>query len=311
MIITVTMNPAIDKTIDIEQFEVGTLNRIQSSVLDVGGKGINVSKTINAIDGESIATGFVGGSTGDIIEKTLNSLGIKTDFVRVDGETRTNTKVFSKNYPVTELNEQGSSISEEQLSSLVEKLENYANKDVLFVLAGSIPKGVPKDIYKTITLKVKAKGSRVVLDADGDLFKASLCAIPNIIKPNREELAEYAGIKGKPSLEQIVKIAKEFIEMGIETVAVSMGKDGSVFINKEKTLQCKEVPVKVHSTVGAGDAMVAGIAYSTDKNFSLEEMITLSSATSTGAVTTIGTKPPTLELVNELKTKVEINVIGE
>ncbi len=311
MIITVTMNPAIDKTIDIESFEVGGLNRITSSVFDVGGKGINVSKTIAAIGGESLATGFIGGNTGNTIESVLNSLGIKTDFVRVNGETRTNTKVYSKNYPVTELNEQGETITKEQLDDLTEKIVSYANKDTLFVLAGSIPKGVPKDIYHKITTLVKEKGSKVILDADGELFKNSLSAIPNIIKPNREELAQYAGLDSKPNLEQIVAIAKEFLEMGIETVAVSMGKDGSVFINKEKTIVCPEVPVKVLSTVGAGDAMVAGITYSTHKGLSFEEMIKLSSATSTGAVTTVGTKPPSYELVQDLIKQVNIKVIGE
>ncbi|MFI3325525.1 MAG: 1-phosphofructokinase [Clostridia bacterium] len=308
MIITVTMNPAIDKTISVENFEVGTLNRISSSVIDVGGKGINVSKTIaNAIHGKTLATGFIGGSTGDMIEKVLNETGIKTDFVRVKGETRTNTKVFSQNYPVTELNEQGEIITCEQLAALTEKILSYANKETLFVLAGSIPKGVPKDIYHTITVLVKEKGSKVVLDADGELFKNSLSALPNIIKPNREELAQYAGLNEKPTLTQIVEIAKEFIQMGIETVAVSMGKDGSVFINKEKALICPEVPVKVLSTVGAGDAMVAGIAYSTHENLSFEEMIKLSASTSTGAVTTVGTKPPSYELVQDLIKQVVIN----
>lgn len=311
MIITVTMNPAIDKTIEIENFQVGTLNRIKNSVVDVGGKGINVSKTINAIKGKTLATGFIGGKTGELIKETLENLGIKTDFVKVEGETRTNTKVFAKNAGITELNEQGTSVSQEKLDELINRLVSYADENTIFVLAGSIPNGVPKDIYKTITLLVKEKGSKVVLDADGDLFKNSLSALPDIIKPNREELAEFAGITGKPSLEQIVEVASEFIKSGIKTVAVSMGKDGSVFINKDKTIICPEVEVEVFSTVGAGDAMVAGIAYATDENISFEDMIKLSAATSTGAVTTKGTKPPSYELVEKLKTLVQIKEIGE
>lgn len=311
MIITVTMNPAIDKTIEIENFEVGTLNRIISSVSDVGGKGINVSKTINAIKGETLATGFVGGKTGELIKETLENLGIRTDFVNVESETRINTKVFAKNTGITELNEQGATVTKEKLDELVKKLVSYADENTIFVLAGSVPNGVPKDIYKTITLLVKEKGSRVVLDADGDLFKNSLTSLPDVIKPNREELAEYAGIKGKPTVKQIVEIAEQLVHMGIKTVAVSMGKDGSVFINQNEKYQCPTIDVEVFSTVGAGDAMVAGIAYAMDKDYTFKNTIRLSAATSTGAVTTKGTRPPSYELVVELKNLAKIIEIGE
>lgn len=308
MIITVTMNPAIDKTIDVDQFEVGGLNRIQRSVLDVGGKGINVSKTINAIGGSSIATGFVGGSTGHMIQTTLQELGIITDFVQVDGETRTNTKVFSNNYPVTELNEQGAEITPNQLDQLLQKLDDYANMDALFVLAGSIPKGVPADIYSTITKRVRQQGARVLLDADGALFKASLGAKPDIIKPNREELAEFAG-KKTLTRDELIDIAKGFLADGISTVVISMGKDGALFVTDERVLQCDGLKVQAHSTVGAGDAMVAGLSYSSDRLFPLDKMVTLSVATSAGAVTTVGTKPPSLELVQTLQKQVVINTL--
>ncbi len=311
MIVTVTMNPAIDKTIEVENLEIGNLNRIKSSVFDVGGKGINVSKTINAIGGQSIATGFIGGSTGNLIQTTLEKLGISTDFVQVNGETRTNTKVFTNNYPVTELNEIGEEITKEQLDTLIEKIVSYAKPDTLFVLAGSIPAGVPNDVYKTITEKVHEKGSKVILDADGELFKVSILAKPDVIKPNRDELARYASIEGKITQRQLVDITSEFFDAGISTVVVSMGKEGASFFDRAHSLKCDPMDVPVLSTVGAGDAMVAGLAYSIDKNLEFEEMIKLSMATSNGAVTTHGTKPPSKELVEQLKPLARISLINK
>ncbi len=311
MIVTVTMNPAIDKTVDVDQFCIGTLNRIQSSVLDAGGKGINVSKTIQAIGGASVATGFVGGNAGKTIESVLQNLGIKTDFVQVDGETRTNTKVFANNAPVTELNEKGAVIQQEQINALLAKIITYATPYTLFVLAGSIPEGVPTTIYHDITKLVKESGSKVLLDADGVLFRESLPACPTIIKPNREELAEYAGVEGEFTKEALLATAQTFLDNGIEMVVVSMGGDGALFLTKEASYQCEGLKVKAHSTVGAGDAMVAGLAHSVGCKFDLTETMKLCVATSAGAVTTVGTKPPSLALVDELKTQVMIHKIGE
>lgn len=310
MIVTVTMNPAIDKTIELGDFEVGNLNRIKTSVLDVGGKGINVSKTINAIGGKSIATGFVGGNAGKIVASTLQELGITTDFVEVDGETRTNTKVYSTNFPVTELNEKGPEITQEQLDQLVEKLKGYAKQSALFVLAGSIPQGVPVDIYKTLIEIVHENGGKVILDADGELFKASLQAKPDVIKPNRDELASYANITTKITNRQLVEIANEFLDFGIDTVVVSMGKEGAAYFNRRNSLKADPIDVEVFSTVGAGDALVAGLAYSIDNEYDFREMIALSMATSAGAVTTLGTRPPSLELVEKLKPQANISFVS-
>ncbi|MFI3251382.1 MAG: 1-phosphofructokinase [Eubacteriales bacterium] len=307
MIITVTLNPAIDKTIDVGHMEVGGLNRIQSGVRDVGGKGINVSKTIKALGGNTIATGFVAGSTGEHISSTLKGLDIQTDFVWVDGETRTNTKVYSENYGITELNEQGAEITTEQLAALLQKLEGYAKPDTIFVLAGSAPAGVPKDIYNTICTMVREKGGRVILDADGELFEKSLPSVPHIMKPNREEVAQYMGISGEMTKEQLMNTT--FLEKGSELVAISMGGDGALFLTSENKYFCKGLKVSVKSTVGAGDAMVAALAYATEQKMDLENTIKLAVATSAGAVTTIGTKPPTLEVVQELQKQVVLEKI--
>ena len=226
------MNPAIDKTMEVDMLKLGGLNQIKKAEADAGGKGINVSKTIRALGGESIATGFLGGNRGKMIQNVLEKYQIRQDFVWVDGETRTNTKVLEISGEVTELNEPGPEITETQVEALLKKLEMYAEEDTLFVLAGSIPGGVSKEIYANIIRMAHAHHAQVLLDADGKLFRNSVKAMPDIMKPNHKELEAYVGIGADLSQEQIKEIAKSLVEKGIPTVAVSMGKEGAIFVNK-------------------------------------------------------------------------------
>ena len=307
MIITVCMNPAIDKTVEIEKLIPGGLNRITKVVYDAGGKGINVSKTIRELGGKSIATGFLGGNAGKTIESVLKEKDIVCDFVYVEGETRTNTKVFEKTGDVTELNEPGAVISEEKLTELLKKLESYAGEDTLFVLSGSIPKGIDQGIYGEITKLVHQKGAKVLLDADGEMFRRALPYRPDMIKPNRVELEEYAGFSSGATKEQLKQIAGNLMNQGIGSMAISMGKNGAIFLWEDYEAECPALSVTAHSTVGAGDAMVAAMAYAWESKLDREETIRLCMAASAGAVTTIGTKPPTRELVDELKKQVVMN----
>lgn len=306
MIVTVTMNPAIDKTVDIGRFERGDLNRIKRVEMDAGGKGINVSKTIRELGGESIATGFVGGTSGTIIKQVLADLGLRTDFVDVKGETRTNLKVVEENGEVTELNEPGPEVSKEQLDDLLNRLEGYANPDTLFVLAGSIPAGIPTDIYRRITERVHQKGAKVLLDADGALFSESLKGKPDMLKPNRSELERYYQMDYRSSEQELVSMGEKLLNNGASMAAISLGQMGAIFLTKEKRYRCPGLRVKAHSTVGAGDALVAAMAYSWDEKLPLETCIRLCMGASAGAVTSIGTKPPHRSLVDELVRQVEL-----
>jgi len=306
MIVTVTMNPAIDKTVDIGKFERGDLNRIKRVEIDAGGKGINVSKTIRELGGESIATGFVGGTSGTIIRQVLTDLGLKTEFVDVKGETRTNLKVVEETGEVTELNEPGPEVSKEQLDDLLSRLDGYANPDTLFVLAGSIPAGIPTDIYRRITEMVHQKGAKVLLDADGALFSESLKGKPDMLKPNRSELERHYQMDYRASEQELVSMGEELLNHGASMAAISLGQMGAIFLTNEKRYRCPGLKVKAHSTVGAGDALVAAMAYSWDKKLPLETCIRLCMGASAGAVTSIGTKPPQRSLVDELVKQVQL-----
>lgn len=306
MIITVTMNPAIDKTADLERMEHGGLNRLKNVIMDAGGKGINVSKAIHALGGETVATGFIGGSGGIQIKKMLQEQNIRADFVEIGNEIRNNLKIVEADGYVTELNEPGPLVTGEEAELLSEKLLGYADRDALFILAGSIPNGISRTIYKDLTLKLREKGAKVFVDAEGELFLHALEACPDIIKPNRHELEQYFNKDYRTDVAELVTMGQQILAKGIGMMAISLGQMGALFLTKDRVLRCPGLKVEAHSTVGAGDAMVAALAYGLSQGLSFEECAKLSLATSAGAVVTKGTKPPERELVDELLKKVEV-----
>ncbi len=306
MIVTVTMNPAIDKMVSLERFQYSGMNRVSNVEKDAGGKGVNVSKAIKELGGKSIATGFIGGNNGNLIEKFLEENGIEIDFVHIDGETRTNTKLAEKNGNVTELNELGPVVGAEKLEELKKKLVAYAKEGVWFVLSGSVPPGVSEDIYREIIEEVHKKGAKVFLDAYGELFVRGLEAKPDIVKPNRDELEQYFDMDYRASESELAELGNRLLNKGVGRVMISMGAMGVIAMTKDDTYRCPGLRVPVNSAVGAGDAMVAAIVYGIDSGLSEEEMIRLSIAVSAGAVSTVGTKPPALALVEELKAKTTI-----
>ena len=185
MIITVTLNPALDKTIEIDEFKIGSVNRIVSTRVDAGGKGINVSKVIKELQQESLALGFLGGSSGNHIKSYLDDLNINNDFILVKGETRTNIKIIDRvNNKHTDINENGPSLVLEDITRIKEKIMKYCKQDSLVVLSGSVPSEVQGDIYSEIIKDIKSKGGKVILDADGELLIAGIKAGPYMVKPN-------------------------------------------------------------------------------------------------------------------------------
>ncbi len=301
MIITVTLNPALDKTIELDSLTKGKLNRVNKVIKDAGGKGINVAKTLKALETDCIATGFLGGNTGELINKELARLNIKRDFVWVDAETRTNTKIIENDNTVTEVNEQGEEIPQSKIHELLVKLDTYANEKAIFVLAGSVPRGMPKDIYANIIQIVHKKNATVILDCDGEALKKALIAKekPDIIKPNHHELAALVN-KPKLNSKEIATAVYEIMENGIKTVAVTMGSKGAMLFEGDNCVVSKAMKVEAKSTVGAGDAFVAGLSFAKEKNMNLEGTMKLCMAVSAGAVTTDGTKPPSRELIEKL-----------
>lgn len=309
MIITLTLNPAIDKTLTLASFDPHKMNRALLSTQDPGGKGINVSKVIHALSGKSTAMGIIGGSAGEFIQSNLSGKGIDTDFLHISDETRINLKIFCKdNQETIEVNESGPVISEETLeqlkANLFEKLEN----GTICVVSGSVPIGVDKGFYKELISQMKAQGAIVILDADGELFKQAIHAKPDYIKPNLKELEAYFD-KTVKSHEDFKACGRYFLELGIPNVIFSLGSEGAFYMNSEAAYLAHPLKIEAHSSVGAGDAFVGALAYSIEKKLTVTDSLQLAIATSAGAVMTMGTNPADLSWIEAHKHQVIVEKI--
>lgn len=313
MIYTVTLNPAIDKTVEIPSFTVDAVNRAVHVRKDPGGKGINVSKVIESLGGDSVAYAVLGGGTGAELEKMLAGSRFRLESIRTGQATRTNTKVVD---PVlhtnTDINEPGAPFGSEAAAELKRRLEAQLEEGDILVLSGSVPVGTDKNIYKDLTLMGKARGAKVFLDADGELFARGIEEAPFLVKPNRVELEQYSGRKLK-TREELCEAGKELLEKGVGAVLISLGSDGALLCRREKNdgsrdsfLWAESLPVSVASTVGAGDSMIAAFAYSMDKGMDYADAFRLAVAAGSAAVTCSGSQAPDAELVWKLYDQTEL-----
>ena len=256
MIYTVTLSPSIDYIVRMSNMRSNTTNRTDSEEFYFGGKGINVSQVLAELDLDSTAFGFIAGFTGEAIEKGLRNNRIRTDFIHLnEGFTRINIKI--KAGGETEINGQGPDIPEAALQQLMQKLDQIRDGDTL-VLAGSIPKTCPDDIYERMLERVKDKKIMIAVDATRKLLVNSLSMRPFLIKPNRLELSEIFH-KEVETEDDVKKYAGKLQEMGARNVIVSLGRKGAFLLDETgATHSCGVLKQPVINTVGAGDSMVAG-----------------------------------------------------
>ncbi|MCB2294046.1 1-phosphofructokinase [Clostridium algoriphilum] len=305
MITTITLNPAVDKTIEINDFNVGSVNRVTSVMLDAGGKGINVSKVIKNLGGESRATGILSGKSGLFIKEYLDDIKIINNFIFTEGETRTNIKVVDPiNHTNTDINEAGPEVSSKTLDELSNNIFNNIKSEDIIILSGSVPSNVDKKIYGNWIAKAKEKGVKTILDADGELLKYGILSGPYLIKPNIDEL-EGMFNKKINGIAETAQVAKGLLDYGISIVAVSLGSEGALFVNKDSSIYAHGLKVDVKSTVGAGDSMVAALAYAITKGLSFEATVKLAVATGAANVMTSGTKASEISTIIELEKQVE------
>lgn len=256
MIYTVTFNPAIDYVVELVSFNIGEINRTTREYMNLGGKGVNVSRVLTNLEVPNVALGFVAGFTGDALRTGLERMDVKTDFISLEeGNTRINVNI--KGVEETDINARGPEIPNSAIDELFKKLDNLQSGDTL-VLAGSIPTSLPNDMYERIMERLYGKGIRFVVDATRDLLVKSLKYEPFLIKPNNHELGEIFGLELTKDNE-IIYYARELKKQGAKNVLISMAGDGAILVDENDVAHKIGTPKgKVKNSVGAGDSMVAG-----------------------------------------------------
>lgn len=254
MIYTVTLNPSIDYVVEVEQLELGGLNRMKHEVKLPGGKGINVSRILKELGAQNLATGFLGGFTGAFIEQSLQELGIERRFVPVSGDTRINVKL--KHGDETEINGPGPDITAEEAERLLTLLSGVGEGD-LVVLSGSAPPSLGGGFYSRLIEVCRRAGAEFVIDTTGEALKAALPQRPLLVKPNHHELAELFGTE-PGSLEDTVRSGRRLLAMGARHVLVSMAGEGALFLTDEGCYRAAAPKGTVINSVGAGDSMIGG-----------------------------------------------------
>lgn len=310
MIYTVTANPAVDKTVTIPSFQIGAVNRVETLRMDAGGKGINVSKWVRVLGGETMAMGLCGGETGRMIEDSLKADGIPVDFVKVPHATRTNLKIIdpiSKTH--TDINEPGEPVQAQTLGTLFERLRARVQPNDIVVLAGKFPPGANAKVLPGWIARLSELGAKVYLDAEGEQLTEGVRARPYFIKPNEFELGGLLGRKAT-ELPDIAAATAQLIRQGLRRVCVSLGSRGALFAFEDVTLYGHGLSITVGSTVGAGDATVAALAFADSRGLSPEDSATLAIAAGAASAMQPGTQTAPRSLVESLQKKVVLEKIA-
>lgn len=257
-IVTITLNPAIDQTVILEHFRPGEVNRAIRNYRQAGGKGVNVSSLLGGYGVSSTATGLLGEANSGLFTNLFKASGVKDEFVRIPGETRTGIKIIDDSCrETTDINFPGLEPSLAELGQLESKLKNMVMPGRWFVVAGSLPPGVSVDFLRSLLSMLKQAGARVAVDTSGDALKAAIAEGVDLIKPNGQELEEYMGERLDGFASQVdaaVKLQRE----KVPHVILSLGHEGALFLTPESALVASAPPVEVVSTVGAGDSLLAG-----------------------------------------------------
>jgi 1-phosphofructokinase len=283
MIVTVTLNPAVDKTLMVRRFTVGKTNRGEIERLDPGGKGINVAKALQQLGSPVTAIGFVAGMNGRFIRRALEALKIPADFVDVEGETRINLKITDpQNATETEINESGFPVGPEDLARLKEKLGACAARAKVVVFSGSLPPGAPPNTYADLLAIARGQGAKTILDTSGAALAKGMEGRPDFVKPNRVE-AEDLLRRSLGTRTELARAVRELLDMGPSMAAISMGAEGLVAGCRDRITLAVPPPVQARSSVGAGDALVAAFAYAMVEDLEFDAAVRL--ATAMGAAT--------------------------
>jgi len=308
VILSVAMNPAVDRTLFVEELKLGVTNRAIDVSKNIGGKGINVAKNARALGSEVTVVGFIGEKSKPVFEDYLLSLRVSHDFVVIPkADVRENIKIIETSTGrLTEINESGPEVSEQLFEVLKQRIFQYSKQADVTVLSGSIPRGLPVSAYKEIITEIR-DNTKVILDASGDVLKQGIEASPFMVKPNLQEFSQLLGQNFEDISEIIAAARKVINEYGINIVCVSMGARGSVTVTPESAYYAEPLPIEDAKTpVGAGDALVAGFAHGFEKGLDIVDTIKIAVATASASLILEDTGPIDLEVFRALLPKVKI-----
>lgn len=288
MILTITLNPALDKLVSADELIIGEANRVEILSALPAGKGIDVAKVLRDLACEVCVTGFLGGSVAPVFTDCFDKEGIRNAFVPIAGATRTNMQIFGRGGQRTELLEKGPTINGEEWAALLDRVDALLPACEACAICGSAPGGVSPLMVRDLIRRVKAAGKITVVDVSGALLHAAVGEAPHLIKPNRREMAELMG-RESPTPEEVRAYAHALVEQGIAYVLVSLGRDGAMLVCREGVWRASAPDVPVKSTLGCGDTMVASLLLSLCERQTPAEMLRRATALSSANAMTFET----------------------
>lgn len=288
-IVSLSLNPAIDLTYEINDLEHDKKTRATSSHYDPGGTGINVGRALEKLKANSFTCCITAGKMGEFLHSMLNQELNNVTTLQIEGETRINTTLIQQKPQYQyEINAVGPSINSEQLDKIISQFLSLCQQGI-GVLTGSLPPGIPDKTYQEINLALQKQGGRCIIDAPVNVLTKALLSKPFLIKPNQHEL-ELLTDKKLNSIEQVANEARTLVEQGTQYVCVSLAEKGALLTGADNSYYCNSPKIKVHSTVGAGDSIVAGLAYAFTQNYSPEQALKFAVACGAGTAMQAGTQ---------------------
>jgi 1-phosphofructokinase family hexose kinase len=305
MIYTVTLNPALDRELVVPNIEFDSVLRAQECRVDWGGKGFNVSRMLMSLGAPSTALGFAGGKAGEMLQDGLRSLGIHTDFVWVEGETRTNISIVEESGRYVKVNEPGPSISPVQFEQMRAKVKQMARPGTWWVLSGSLPPGAPVDGYAQLIELLHTAGANAILDCDREPLRLGCAARPYLVKPNDVEAGRLT-CRPVSSAQDAIQAGRAMVQAGPQAVVISMGKDGAVLVNRDGAWQVSSPTIQARNPIGAGDSLVGGLVWALAQSMPIQDALAWGVACGAATASLSGTEVGPEPLVRQLYAGVTI-----
>ena len=304
-VVTITLNPALDLTGSLEKLQVGSVSLVQQGSLHAAGKGVNVAKVLSDLGAQVTVTGFLGQDNQEMFCQLFTEIGANDQFIRLPGATRINVKLVEQSGQVSDINFPGIHVNEQDIQRFEQRLFQLADDHEYFIIAGSLPSGLSPQRCATWIEQLGLLGKKVLFDSSREALIAGVNAQPWLIKPNEEELAQFVG-HPLHSPEECQAAAQQLADKGIANIVVSMGAQGTMWLNQGQWLHAKPPKMPVVSTVGAGDTLVAGLCWGHMKNMDKSSLITFATALSALAVTQVGVGVPDINKVTALQNDIQL-----